>query len=174
MRHSGVDCCSYKTRASSLIVLVETLNNYSPKPSTLCPFKPKNQEQLPLKELHVHDGFLSANRNNARTNQTRGFPIEHGWVSISGYYSIFWVYFVANNINPILVTFGQMIFLLSKYWEVRPLSSNSFENALKDDPVIASRVVKMQPIQHIPSSPLLGSTPLQAPPSPKPFPPIGD
>ena len=47
-----------ETRASSLIVLVETLKDCSPKPTKLCTLKTKNQENVPLKELRARDCFL--------------------------------------------------------------------------------------------------------------------
>ena len=61
-----------------------------------------------------------------------------------GHYSLFLVYFVADN-KPNLSHFWSNDFLTLSPEKVRPYSSNSIENAWKGDPIIVSRVVKMQP-----------------------------
>ena len=49
-RRSRVDYSLIDTRTSSLIVLVETLKDCSPKPTILCTFKPKIKKNSPFKK----------------------------------------------------------------------------------------------------------------------------
>ena len=76
-RTSQVDYRSQKTRASRLIVLVETLNDCSQKPTILCTFKTKIKNIYHLKSYSRATVFFQRIENSRKTNQIRGFPIGH-------------------------------------------------------------------------------------------------
>ena len=82
-RHSQVDYHSKKTRASILIVLVETLKDCSPKLAILCTFKPTfKNNNWPFKEQHAHDCVLSTNRKQWE-NQSDSWIFNRPWLSFT-------------------------------------------------------------------------------------------
>ena len=71
-----VDYRSYKTRASSLIVLVETLKDCSPEPTILCTLKTKIKKSYRLRSLSSYARATVVYQridNRKGTNQIRGF-----------------------------------------------------------------------------------------------------
>ena len=80
-RRSQVDYRSQKMRASSLIVLVETLKDWSPKPTKLCVFELKIKKNCRFQNYARSIVFYRRIENSEITNQICGFPIENSWLS---------------------------------------------------------------------------------------------
>lgn len=62
-----------KTRANSVIILVDILKNNNTNPTIFCIFKPKSKNNFQSYGQHAYQRL----ENVERINQIRGFPKEH-------------------------------------------------------------------------------------------------
>ena len=86
------------TRAFSLIVLVESLKDCSPTTIILCTFKPKIKKNYCSKSYSHMIVFYRRKEKIGKTNQIRGFPIEHRWVPTYYWYEFVFVRYVKSTL----------------------------------------------------------------------------